>query len=269
MIIVTGGEKGGVSKTTLAWNLALMRLHAGRNVLVVDSDPQGSFSRLQDIRDANGHTPRLTVVQKTGRTIAHDVLALAGHYDDVVIDTGGRAGTELQSALIAADLLVLPVQPSTLDLLTLERMDTLVGDTMLRRPDLCVMMLLTRAPPNPLVTEVAETVAAVTAAQFMYLPLAMLPLTGGGKGGSQEPLIVCERIVYRKTIRTGQSVPEYVADLTRTNPKGATTLRPAVNEMLTLYRAVFAEDYAHAAEAHPTPDAVAAIEDAGRTGTAA
>ena len=39
MIILIGGEKGGTGKTTIATNLAALRAMAGRDVLLVDTDP--------------------------------------------------------------------------------------------------------------------------------------------------------------------------------------------------------------------------------------
>ena len=39
MIILIGGEKGGTGKTTIATNLSAMRALAGRDVLLVDTDP--------------------------------------------------------------------------------------------------------------------------------------------------------------------------------------------------------------------------------------
>ena len=44
MIVLIGGEKGGTGKTTIATNLAALRAMAGRDVLLVDTDPQGSAS---------------------------------------------------------------------------------------------------------------------------------------------------------------------------------------------------------------------------------
>ena len=43
-IILVGGEKGGTGKTTIATNLAVMRAAADRDVVFIDTDPQGSAS---------------------------------------------------------------------------------------------------------------------------------------------------------------------------------------------------------------------------------
>ena len=51
MIVLVGGEKGGVGKTTLAVNLAAMRARAGHDVLLVDADKQASANLWASIRD--------------------------------------------------------------------------------------------------------------------------------------------------------------------------------------------------------------------------
>ena len=44
MVVLIGGEKGGTRKTTIATNLAALQALAGYNVLLVDTDSQGSAS---------------------------------------------------------------------------------------------------------------------------------------------------------------------------------------------------------------------------------
>ena len=50
MIVTVGNTKGGVGKTTLAFQLALNRSHSGRDVLLVDGDRQGSTQTAVAIR---------------------------------------------------------------------------------------------------------------------------------------------------------------------------------------------------------------------------
>jgi len=51
MIVLVGGEKGGVGKTTLAVNLAAMRARTGHDVLLVDADKQASANLWASIRN--------------------------------------------------------------------------------------------------------------------------------------------------------------------------------------------------------------------------
>ena len=100
MIVTVGNTKGGVGKTTLALQLALGRARAGRDILLVDGDRQGSAQTAVAIRAAAGRTPGLSCVQyHEGAVLRAQVLRQAVKYDDVVIDAGGRDSTALRAAL--------------------------------------------------------------------------------------------------------------------------------------------------------------------------
>src|SRR3989442_15939780 len=84
MIVLVGGEKGGVGKTTLAVNLAAMRARAGHDVLLVDADKQASANLWASIRDQEKVDPPVRCVQKRGKGLAADVRDLATRYEDIV-----------------------------------------------------------------------------------------------------------------------------------------------------------------------------------------
>ena len=77
MIVLIGGEKGGTGKTTLATNLAAMRALAGRDVLMIDTDPQGSANYWAQSRDEENITPRVACIQKFGKGLPKEVQDLA------------------------------------------------------------------------------------------------------------------------------------------------------------------------------------------------
>lgn len=90
MIILIGGEKGGTGKTTIATNLAAMRVKEGYDVLLVDTDKQGSASAWSDIRDIkNKDIGRIPNIQKFGSNLAADIRDLKDCYGDIIIDAGG------------------------------------------------------------------------------------------------------------------------------------------------------------------------------------
>ena len=60
MILLVGGEKGGTGKTTIATNLAVKRLQASGDLLLVDTDKQGSASAWAAIRDGQEASQRIT-----------------------------------------------------------------------------------------------------------------------------------------------------------------------------------------------------------------
>src|SRR3954453_1434629 len=89
VIITVGGIKGGTGKTTVATNLAVMRQKAGRDTLLIDADEQQSASIFAVQRQQIGHGT-LPCVQLLGANLAVQIRDLAGRYEDVIIDPGGR-----------------------------------------------------------------------------------------------------------------------------------------------------------------------------------
>ncbi|GAB5550143.1 MAG: AAA family ATPase [Sandaracinaceae bacterium] len=218
MIILVGGEKGGTGKTTLATNLAAQRAASGRDVLLVDTDRQGSASFWSAVRDELGEEraalPSVPCIQVFGKTVARQVADLANRYDDVVVDAGGRDSVELRSAMVAADRLYVPVQASQFDVWTLEQMDELVTQAQAINPDLEAGVVINRASTHPRVREADEAKALV--ADFETL--------------SYTYVVVRDRIAYRRAASEGKAVTE--AD----EPDAK-----AVAEMAAWYEAVFGE----------------------------
>lgn len=128
MILAVGNTKGGVGKTTLAVNLAILRALAGRDVLLVDGDEQGTAASFTDLRAEQLGVPGYTAVSLQGAAVRIQVRQLVGKYDDVLIDVGGRDTGSLRAALTVADRLLVPVQPRSFDVWAVERMAELVAE---------------------------------------------------------------------------------------------------------------------------------------------
>lgn len=115
-VITIAQQKGGAGKTTLAIHLAVAWRLAGKRVASVDIDPQGSFTAWHQLRaQALGDTG-LTHLRLSGWRTQREVEQLAREHDLVVIDSPPHAETEAKIAVRAADLVVVPVQPSPMDL---------------------------------------------------------------------------------------------------------------------------------------------------------
>ena len=59
MILAVANTKGSVGKTTLAFLISVARARAGRDVWLVDGDPQGSASTAATVRADGGREPVL------------------------------------------------------------------------------------------------------------------------------------------------------------------------------------------------------------------
>ncbi len=128
MILVVGNTKGGVGKTTLAVNLTIARALAGRDVLLVDGDEQGTAISFTELRTEQLGQPGYTAVSLHGAAIRTQVRQLAPKYADVIIDVGGRDTGSLRAALTVADTFLIPVQPRSFDLWAIDNIVALVRE---------------------------------------------------------------------------------------------------------------------------------------------
>lgn len=145
MILVVGNTKGGVGKTTLAVNLTIARALAGRDVLLVDGDDQGTAISFTELRTEQLGQPGYTAVSLHGAAIRTQVRQLAPKYADVVIDVGGRDTGSLRAALTVAGTLLIPVQPRSFDLWAIEKIATLVREAREINEQLRVVAILNAA----------------------------------------------------------------------------------------------------------------------------
>jgi chromosome partitioning protein len=111
-ILIVGSTKGGVGKTTLAFNFAVALAKAGRDVLLVDADKQATATINAQLRKDELGQPGFTTVALYAEALILQVPQLAKKYDDVVIDVGGRDNPSLRSALLIPNAtLLIPVHP--------------------------------------------------------------------------------------------------------------------------------------------------------------
>jgi len=115
-IITIAQQKGGAGKTTLAAHLALAWA-AHHRVGVIDIDPQASLAQWFRLRKARlgALAPDIDVAAITGWRVAREVERQARRHDIVLIDSAPHAETEARIAVRAATLVLVPVQPSPMD----------------------------------------------------------------------------------------------------------------------------------------------------------
>ncbi|MDK9790085.1 AAA family ATPase [Vibrio sp. D431a] len=131
LTIAVTSQKGGVGKSTLVANLAVLFSEAGKKVLLVDSDPQLTTYYWHQERSENNPDDNLTCIQLTG-DVRSSIENLKSNFDIVLIDTIGSAKIKSTiSSLMCADVALSPIRPKRRDLATLEDLDDLIHDNVM------------------------------------------------------------------------------------------------------------------------------------------
>lgn len=115
-VITVAQQKGGAGKTTLAVNLATMLLRQGRTVALLDTDPQGSLGRwFMTRREALGDAG-LEFSTSSAWGVSYEVEKLKKQVDVIIIDTPPKVDSDLRPALREADVILVPIAASLVDL---------------------------------------------------------------------------------------------------------------------------------------------------------
>ena len=146
LVITVAQQKGGTGKTTLAAHLAAAYAGDGQRVALLDIDPQRSLARWHALREARRESrppgpPAIAFADTTGWRLAATIDRLRREHDLVLIDSPPQIDTDARLAIRAADLVLVPIQPSPPDLWAAE--GTLALAAAERRP---LRLVLNRAP---------------------------------------------------------------------------------------------------------------------------
>lgn len=210
VIIALTGQKGGVGKSTVAIALAAELLARGRKVLLVDADPQGTVRTWGDVASEAGH-PLPTIVAMGATMHRPEQLSrVAVGYDTVVIDCPPRHGEIQRSALMAADIALLPCGPSAADAWALTTSVELVADARALRTDLYAGILITRKQGRTALGKGARDVLAASGLPVLATEIGY-------------------RVAFAEALGAGQGVTAYAPrDL------AAEEIRSLVDEVLAL-----------------------------------
>jgi chromosome partitioning protein len=209
MIVSVQNQKGGVGKTTLAIHIAHALVLKGGSVLLIDADPQGSA---RDWAAAREGEPPFSVVGLDRPTIHRDLPSIAKNFDHVVIDGPPRVTELARSAIIAADIVVIPVQPSPYDVWAAQEVVNLIKEASVFKESLKSVFAINRKIVN---TAIGRDVADALAGYEISVLRSQ----------------ICQRVAFAESAATGQTVFE-----TEPNGTAAKEAKAVVDELIEVLK---------------------------------
>ena len=145
MIYAFLNEKGGVGKTTLSIHLADALARRGSRVLLIDADPQQSAMKWSTFRAGEN---KFSVISMAKPTLHKELTPIYVDYIDIVIDGPPRVHELAKSIILAADLVLIPVQPSPPDVWATAEMVDLVNEARVFKETLKSVIAINRRIVN-------------------------------------------------------------------------------------------------------------------------
>lgn len=207
MIVTFQNQKGGVGKTTLSLHFAHELVRRGRKVIVVDADPQGSA---RDWLAAREKPAPFALVGLDRPTIHRDLQNIRDDYQDIVIDSPPRVTDIARSAILCADLVVIPVQPSPYDVWAAQETIELIKESSVFKETLKTVFAINREIVN---TAIGRDVSEA-------LVQSDIPVLSSH---------ISQRVTFAESVTHGQTVFEIAEE-----SKAAGEVTSLTSEVLTL-----------------------------------
>jgi len=179
-------QKGGAGKTTLSVHIATALARQGEKVLLIDADPQGSAL---DWAAARQGEPLFPVAGLPKSSIHKEIPALAPGYSTVLIDGPPRVYDVARSAIMASDVVLIPVQPSPYDVWAAKEIVDLLHEASVYKGKLKSAFVINRKIVN---TAIGRDVADA----LTEYPIPVLKSS------------VCQRVAFAETASQGLTVFE-------------------------------------------------------------
>jgi chromosome partitioning protein len=193
VIIAFSNQKGGTGKTLLSLHLAHAQARRNRKTLLIDADPQGSARDWLTARD-QGDPLQFVLLGLDRPTLHRDIASLRADYNDVIIDSPPRVSDIARSAILAADLVVIPVQPSPFDLWASAETVRLIKESSVYKGNSKSVYAINREIVNTAIgRDISETLTQ-----------------------SEYPVLhshVCQRVAFAECLAQGKTVYETNSDI--------------------------------------------------------
>ena len=143
-VITIAQQKGGAGKTSLSIHLAVALLGQGKSVGLVDLDPQESMTSWFKLRrETYGKEKDFGLRPATGWRAQSEIEKMKRDFDLVVIDSPPHAETSTRLAIRMADLVLVPVQLSPMDIWASEPTLEMIAKERSR-----ALVVMNRVPPR-------------------------------------------------------------------------------------------------------------------------
>ena len=219
-IIALVNQKGGSGKTTISMQLAGALSRRKGRVLVVDADPQGTATRWAASSEDEKPFPAAVVGLSAANNKVHrEVRKFVDNYDYIIIDCPPAADSPVpQSALLVADLALVPIIPSPLDMWAAVGIREVISTVSDLNEELRARLIINQCQPNTTLAQEA---------------LEVLPEFG---------IDLCntylrQRQVYRQSAVFGQTVHDFGSKATAATEE----IEALTDEVLALLRATRAQ----------------------------
>ena len=211
MIITISHQKGGVGKSTIAFNLAVELSRKYKDVKVIDLDVQQTLTQANIIRKNSG-LRELKIKRLLDEDEFIENLKKAKDDEIVIVDSGGFDSALNRIAIVAADILITPVTDKTFDLLGLQKFEEILRElSQIEKRDIKSYVLLNNI--NPKIKKFDELKDFIENSKHFKILNS----------------VIRSRVAFSNSVAEGKSVKEFKED-----SKAAKEIEGFIEELLNL-----------------------------------
>ena len=212
MIIAVCHQKGGTGKTTLSTSLACEFESRGQSVLLIDADPQGSSNTWRIAAESDEGLPTVLALPNDSMHRKGQLDRASSGYTHTVIDCPPALGKITRSALMAAQVVMIPSPPNATDIWALNDTLELIADAQQFNEQLRPFIVVMRRQGNSKGADAGERALRAQAEEV---------------GCPVLNTVIHSRVAWSNAMLNGSFVGEY-----EPGGKAAKELKKVVDELL-------------------------------------